>query len=49
MNIFGNFMVPNTNIKLKVEPSVPSVQPTYLLPEVWLYISGIPPKRKGIS
>jgi hypothetical protein len=47
MKIYGTFLVPNTNIKLTVDQCVPSVQPTYMLPEVWVYVTGIPPKRKG--
>jgi hypothetical protein len=47
MKIYGTFLVPNTNIKLSVDQWVPSVQPTYVLPEVWVYVSGIPLKWKG--
>jgi hypothetical protein len=47
MQAFGTFMVPNNELNLKVEHSLPSFHPTFSFPEVWIYVIGISPKRKG--
>jgi hypothetical protein len=49
MQIFGTFLVPNSSIQMKVDHSIPAIKPVTSLPEVWVYVTGIPPKRKGIS
>ncbi|KAM0931335.1 hypothetical protein ACQ4PT_000385 [Festuca glaucescens] len=47
MKIFGTFKVPNSKIELTFDHSTATVEPVSLLPEVWVYMTGIPPKRKG--
>ncbi|KAM0824253.1 hypothetical protein ACQ4PT_070328 [Festuca glaucescens] len=47
MKIFGTFKVPNIKIKLTFDHSNTTVDPVCLLPEVWVYMTGIPSKRKG--
>ncbi|KAM0853049.1 hypothetical protein ACQ4PT_051360 [Festuca glaucescens] len=47
LKVFGTFHVPNSSIKLSFEQVTPKVDPICLLPEIWVYMTWIPPKRKG--
>jgi hypothetical protein len=44
---FGTFHVPNSQIQLTFEQCVSAMEPVCKLPEIWVVMNGIPPKRKG--
>jgi hypothetical protein len=47
MQVLGTYMVPNTEIKLKVDHCLHALKPISSLPEGWIYVTGITPTRKG--
>jgi hypothetical protein len=46
MCVFGTFQVPNSVIKITFEHWTAQIEPTCLLPEVWVKVAGLPPKRR---
>jgi hypothetical protein len=47
MQVFQTFLVPGTQIQLKVDHFLPSFKTTSSLTEVWIYVTCIPPRQKG--
>jgi hypothetical protein len=47
MRVFGTFHVPNSSIEFNFDSWIPTVEPNCLLPEIWMRVSGLPPKRIG--
>ncbi|KAM0839563.1 hypothetical protein ACQ4PT_060233 [Festuca glaucescens] len=47
MKVFGTFHVPDSDIVFKFDSWSAKIEPNCLLPEVWLRVSGLPPRRKG--
>ncbi|KAM0845610.1 hypothetical protein ACQ4PT_056246 [Festuca glaucescens] len=47
MKVFGTFHVPDSSIEFKFDSWTAKIEPNCLLPEVWMRVSGLPPKRKG--
>ncbi|KAK1626125.1 hypothetical protein QYE76_000440 [Lolium multiflorum] len=47
MTVFGTFHVPSSPIVLNFENWIAQIEPNCLLPEIWLRIHGLPPKKKG--
>ena len=45
--IFGTFKVPKSVCELKVDSWLAKCEPLYLLPQVWVRATGIPPRHKG--
>ncbi|KAM0902690.1 hypothetical protein ACQ4PT_019144 [Festuca glaucescens] len=47
LRVFGTFHVPNSAIEFKFDSWTAKIEPNCLLPEIWLRVSGLPPRRKG--
>ncbi|KAM0865799.1 hypothetical protein ACQ4PT_043029 [Festuca glaucescens] len=47
LRVFGTFKVPDSLIDMKFDSWAVQIEPNCLLPEVWLRVSGLPPRRKG--
>ncbi|KAM0850188.1 hypothetical protein ACQ4PT_053248 [Festuca glaucescens] len=47
MTVFGTFHVPSSSIEFKFDNWIAKIEPNCLLPEIWLRIHGLPPRRKG--
>ncbi|KAM0850041.1 hypothetical protein ACQ4PT_053345 [Festuca glaucescens] len=47
LKVFGAFQVPNSVCKLTVDSWGARLEPLYMLPEVWVRISGLPSRPRG--